>query len=234
MGTGTTGAVRHSSRRLQTSLPHRRRGHIPCCLPTPATWATATWLALFATLLLVGCSKGYGDGWDWERMRKQKRADPFGASPIFPDGKVLQTPPAGTVPADAIVDNTALTEGTRAGVVIRELPVSVDSALLARGADRFGIFCTPCHGERGAGGGTVGVNLKPYEPPVLVSPMVAGTPVGALYHIITHGGARMPAFAAQLDVRERWAVVAYLQSLQASSPSVAADSGMTGKAGDNP
>ncbi len=194
----------------------------------------ATWLLLCAALLLAGCSKGYGNGWDWERMRKQKRADPFGATPVFPDGKVLQTPPAGTVPTDAIIGNTALTEGMNEGVVVRAVPVRVDSALLADGAERFGIFCTPCHGDRGVGGGTVGVNLAPYAPPALVSPMVAGTPVGALYRVVTQGGARMPAFAAQLDVRQRWAVVAYLESLQAPPPAVGVDSADVGKVGGNP
>lgn len=207
-------------------LPHRWRGRMPHYL--------ATWMVVCSALLLAGCSKGYGDGWDWERMRKQKRADPFGASPVFPDGKVLQTPPAGTVPTDAIIGNTALTEGMSAGVVVSEVPVPVDAALLAEGAERFGIFCTPCHGEGGGGGGTVGVNLAPNQPPVLVSAVVASTPVGALYHIVTLGGARMPAFAAQLNVRQRWAVVAYLQSLQASSPAVGVDSTSDAKPQGNP
>ncbi len=211
---------------LPVSLSRPWRGRLPGHL--------ATWALVCAALLLAGCSKGYGNSWDWERMRTQKRADPFGASPVFPDGKVLQTPPAGTVPTDAIVGNTALTEGMSAGVVVSDIPLPVDSTLLAEGADRFGIFCTPCHGDRGVGGGTVGVNLKPYEPPVLVSPMVAGTPVGALYHVITDGGARMPAFAAELNVRQRWAVVAYLKSLQSSPPAAAVDSAGGGKPEVNP
>lgn len=176
-------------------------------------------ILLCAPILAAGCRMHEGGRWDWERMREQRRADLYGANATFPDGKVMQTPPEGTIPVDAVLGDAALTEGAVDGAPVREIPVPVTPALLAEGRERFGIFCSPCHGMEADGNGRVGVNMYPVRPPSLRTATVAAMPPGELYRIITMGLGRMPSFAPQLTLRDRWAVVAYLRSLpQAAAP----------------
>ena len=44
----------------------------------------------------------------------------------------------------------------------------------------------------------------------------AGMAVGHYYQVIANGFGLMPGYAAELNVEERWAVVAYLRALQLS------------------
>lgn len=155
-----------------------------------------------ALLLLIGC------GWNesrisraLERMKEQPRYDVYEESRFFPDGKVLQTPPAGTVSREHVLASM-------------ESPPPVTPALVARGASRFGIFCAVCHGAGGYGGSIVASNMVEQRPPSLHAPPVPQLPPDALYRIIRDGFGRMPSYAAELSVHDRWAVVAYVRDLQ--------------------
>ena len=100
-------------------------------------------------------------------------------------------------------------------------PQPVTPELLARGQERFGIFCVPCHDAQGLGRGSVvqkGFKLPTY----LLDPRVVGMSEGQLYKIIENGGGgMMEGMAAQIPVADRWAIVAHLRVLQ-GHPSVAA------------
>ena len=41
-------------------------------------------------------------------------------------------------------------------------------------------------------------------------------PVGHFFDAITNGWGAMPAYAAQIPVQDRWAIIAYIRALQAS------------------
>jgi mono/diheme cytochrome c family protein len=41
-------------------------------------------------------------------------------------------------------------------------------------------------------------------------------PEGKLYHVITHGQGLMSGYGANIPVRDRWAIVAYVRALQDS------------------
>jgi mono/diheme cytochrome c family protein len=43
---------------------------------------------------------------------------------------------------------------------------------------------------------------------------VSSLPPGFFFEVISRGLGRMPSYAAQLPIDQRWAVVAYLQKLQ--------------------
>jgi mono/diheme cytochrome c family protein len=94
------------------------------------------------------------------------------------------------------------------------LPLPVTPALLELGRSRFRIYCAACHGAGGYGGSIVAANLTERRPPSLRGPPVSSLPPGFVYEIIRQGIGRMPSYAAQLPVHQRWAVVAYLQQLQ--------------------
>lgn len=83
---------------------------------------------------------------------------------------------------------------------------------LARGDTLFHIFCSVCHGQAGAGNGTVGVRMGA---PSLLTDQAKGRSDGYLYSIIRYGRGLMPRYGDKLyDRADRWAVVNYLRRLQ--------------------
>jgi mono/diheme cytochrome c family protein len=149
-------------------------------------------MALIA-LVAGACGKPLGSGWDWNRMRTMRRAESYGASGFFPDGKAMQLAPAGTVAWAA--DSSA---------------AAVDTA---RGHTRFTIYCAVCHGERGDGTSLVASNMDPPRPPSLLTAAIRSLPTEELDAIITNGYGSMPAFGDALDRSDRRSVMAYLSTL---------------------
>jgi mono/diheme cytochrome c family protein len=137
---------------------------------------------------------------DFERMRQQQRADAYEASTFFSDGKVMRTPPAGTVAHDG--QETS--------------PPAPTPAVLAAGRHHFEIHCAVCHGADGSGRSLMAENMYGSRPPSLLTPAVASQPAGALFELISAGKNRMPSFAWVLPPADRWAVVAYLRTLHPS------------------
>jgi mono/diheme cytochrome c family protein len=166
--------------------------------------------------LLAGCLSQSATDRALERMNEQPRYDVYEASRFFRNGMTMQVPPAGTVARDAVLDRGLATGRSASGAYLTTLPLPVTPELLQLGRTRFRIFCGACHGVGGYGGSLVAANLAERRPPSLRSPAVRGLPAGFLYEVIARGLGRMPSYAAQLPVEQRWAVVAYLKQLQRS------------------
>ena len=153
---------------------------------------------------------------DFERMIDQRNYRPYTEAPRFPDDRSMRPPPEGTVDRGRIVGRPALTDGVVAGHYVTASPVPVDGALLARGRDRFDVFCAACHGLRGDGSSEVARHMELRRPPSLVTDAVRAFPRGRVFQVISLGYGLMPSYAAELPVGDRWATVAYLGALQLS------------------
>jgi mono/diheme cytochrome c family protein len=105
--------------------------------------------------------------------------------------------------------------------------VKVTEALMARGQQRFNIYCSVCHGLDGQGHGPVNeraLELQAMDPPGakwtqvadLTSDTVKARPVGHIYNTINVGIRSMPSYGAQVPPEDRWAIVAYVRALQQS------------------
>jgi len=175
--------------------------------------------AFTAVLLLAACSSQQTfvepEG-GWQRMMEQPRYTPFGESRFFADGRVMQAPPAGTVSRDAPTAGPDVTRGYTDQGYVDRIPVPVDTALLARGRDRFEVFCAPCHGMRGDAQSVVGNNMPLVPPRNLLLPQIRAYPPGRIFRVTTEGFGLMAPYDVQLTVRDRWAVVAYVRALQLS------------------
>ena len=87
--------------------------------------------------------------------------------------------------------------------------------VMARGKERYEIFCTPCHGALGAGDGmVVRRGLKP--PPSIHIDRLRETQVGYTFDVITNGYGVMYSYASRIPTRDRWAIAAYVKALQLS------------------
>lgn len=179
-------------------------------------------LALIAALALAplaGCSREHGAvAPSFERMLVQPRYEPYGASPFFPDGRAMRIPPSGTISRERLADSALTPAVGSDGTPATSIPLGVSDELLATGQSRYGVYCAVCHGVLGDGNSVVGHNMVECPPPSLLSAAVRALPPGTLYEVITHGFGRMPPYAGELPVAQRWAVVAYVQRLQASAP----------------
>lgn len=94
-------------------------------------------------------------------------------------------------------------------------PLPVTQDLLERGAERYNIFCSVCHGYLGDGNGMV-VQRGFRRPPSYHIDRLRQAPHGYFYDVITNGFGAMPDYAAQIPARDRWAIVAYIRALQLS------------------
>jgi mono/diheme cytochrome c family protein len=102
-----------------------------------------------------------------------------------------------------------------AGGLATALPMALTRELVARGRERFGIFCTPCHDATGGGAGMV-VRRGYRAPPSLHIDRLRDAPVGHFYDVMTRGLGAMPDYAQQIPPADRWAIAAYVKALQLS------------------
>jgi len=187
---------------------------------------TAKAMLLMATLLALAACDGIQPVVDraLQRMRSQPRAGAYGASPVFPDGKVMQPPPAGTIAREDGPDSAGSAGRDAAGAYVARGPLPETPALLARGRSRFRILCAACHGSGGFGGSVVAENWwPPPRPPSLRTGPAAALPAGQVYQVVTSGFGRMPPYAPDLSASDRWAVVAYALALRGRPPADSAE-----------
>jgi mono/diheme cytochrome c family protein len=145
------------------------------------------------------------------RMTEQPRYDPYEGSAFFADGRSMRPLPPGTVSREAPEWDTLLVTDS---VADRMVAAASAPDRVTRGTSRFGIYCAVCHGQRADGESVVAHNMVGRRPGSLLTPPVAALTTAQLYGVVTRGLGRMPSYAADLSVADRWAVIAYLRVLQ--------------------
>lgn len=160
---------------------------------------------------------------DFERMRVQQRYEPYGASGVFANHESMQQPPAGTLTRESGQDTGVIGSGLNAGRDVAAVPIAVTPERLALGQAKFIVYCAVCHGAGAFGGSIVAENMGPrMRAPSLRSAAMIAQTAGYLFNVATHGKGRMPPYAAQLTIDERWAVVAYVKAMQHAPVATAA------------
>lgn len=168
---------------------------------------------LLCTLSAPGCRQDMAD---------QPRYDPLEPSAFFSDGQSARPLVPGTVARGQLVDEASLSAAKAGDVFVDTFPVPVTSEVLSRGQERYNIFCAPCHSHMGDGDGMI-VRRGFRRPPSFHIDRLREAPVGYFFDIITNGFGAMPDYAAQIPVRDRWAIIAYTRALQLSQHATLAD-----------
>jgi hypothetical protein len=148
-------------------------------------------------------------------MHDQPRYEPLQESDFFGDQRSARPLVEGTVARGHLDDDEQLYTGMVDGDPAPTFPFEVTAEVLARGRERFEIFCTPCHGRTGWGDGMV-VRRGFKRPPSFHEERLRNEPPGYFFGVITQGFGAMSSYAAQVPVRDRWAIIAYLRALQLS------------------
>lgn len=99
-------------------------------------------------------------------------------------------------------------------------PEIFNDAFLKRGEQRYNINCAICHGTSGNGKGVTSkygiLTAFNFQQPGSLDPANAAAfrADGAIFDVITHGKGLMGSYGGNITVRDRWAIVAYIRTLQ--------------------
>lgn len=174
-------------------------------------------LGLASALAVVGC---HTDMWVQPKIH-----EPFQESKFYADGMASRPLVKGTIARGHLRLDDAFFTGFKDGKLITEFPLKVDEELIRRGKDRFETYCTPCHGQLGDGKGMIAQRGFTLRRPVgnYHTERLRKMPVGHFYDVITNGYGAMYNYASRIEPRDRWAVVAYIRTLQLSQGATEAD-----------
>ncbi len=157
-----------------------------------------------------------------QEMYDQTRYKPLGESGFFADRRASRALPEGTVARGWLRDDRRLYEGKQGCDLLAVLPMPLTRELLARGRERFNIYCSPCHDRTGGGRGMV-VRRGYQPPPSFHIERLRDAPVGHFFDVMTNGLGAMPDYASQIEVSDRWAIAAYVKALQLSQNAPVSD-----------
>jgi len=155
-------------------------------------------------------------------MHDQPKYRPLRGSDIFADKRSARPFVPGTVARGTLREDTVLYTGKIGNDFVTEIPVAVTAELLARGQTQFQVFCSPCHGRTGRGDGMI-VQRGFKKPSSYHVDRLRQMPIGYFYDVITNGFAAMSDYSAQVPPPDRWAIAAYVRTLQYSQYAPAAD-----------
>lgn len=165
-------------------------------------------------------------------MWVQPRERPLQTSDFFRDGTSARPLPEGAIARGHLKTDTAYFTGRDdSGKYITEIPVGkamaalkIDDSkeFLLRGQEMFNAFCSPCHGRVGDGQGMIakrGLDLV-RQPANYHSEKLRKMPIGHFFDVATNGFGIMYPYKSRISVEDRWAIVAYIRTLQASQMNV--------------
>ena len=195
-------------------------------------------LAILSALLLASMLVSAGCRYD---MQDQPRYKVYKQSDFFPDNRASRDLVAGTVARGQLHDDKAFYTGkidnpnpnaqvqtttdASGNTLVASFPNDIDyfpvpltEELINRGQNRFNIYCIVCHGPTGNGDGMVVRRGFP-KPPTYHDDRLRNAPVGHFFDVMTNGWGKMNSYAAQVPPADRWAIAAYIRTLQtAQSP----------------
>jgi mono/diheme cytochrome c family protein len=156
--------------------------------------------------VLLGCRQD---------MHVQPKYVPEDPSTFFADGRSERQPVEGTVARGELRTDELLYTGRVNGTVVDVFPFPITAADLARGRERYNIYCSPCHDYTGSGNGMIVQRGFP-SPPSFHLDRLRQAPAGHFFEVITNGVGRMYSYAARVAPEDRWRIAAYIRALQLS------------------
>jgi mono/diheme cytochrome c family protein len=178
-------------------------------------------IACALMLLTGGCWK--------ENMGSQPKVKPEQESVFFADGSTARPLPLGVIPRGGLRLDSLLYYGFVNGKPSETFPTHYPTPqdgpfplrgpalrrVLEQGQAQFTIYCAMCHGDAGDGRGIV-VHRGMVPPPSYHLDRLRQAPVGHFFDVITNGYGAMYSYGDRISPADRWAIVAYIRTLQMS------------------
>ncbi len=157
-------------------------------------------------------------------MHDQPRMKTYAMSDFYADLRSARPPVDGTVARGQLHEDTYFYTGKIGANPGDYMPFPVTEDVVARGRERFNIYCAPCHSRVGDGNGMI-VKRGYKQPPTYHQDRLRKAPLGYFFDVMTNGFGAMPDYAAQIPPRDRWCIVAYIRALQLSQNATQAEVG---------
>lgn len=147
---------------------------------------------------------------------------PQRGSSMFADGRSVRPQAEHTVARGQLYESDYFYTGLMNGKEADMMPFPVTMQVLARGQERFNVYCSPCHSRVGNGAGMI--VQRGYKPAGnLHDAKRMGQPLSHYFYVMTNGYGAMPDYKAQVAPEDRWAIAAYIRALQLSQAATTAD-----------
>jgi mono/diheme cytochrome c family protein len=162
--------------------------------------------AAVSMLVLAGCRQD---------MQDEPKFFPQRGTTFYPDGRSVRPQVANTVARNQGDQDSYFYTGLVSGKEGDGLPIELTADTMARGQERYNIYCTPCHSRVGNGDGMI--VQRGYRPAGdFHTERLRNAPLGHFFAVMTNGYGAMPDYAAQITPQDRWAIAAYIRALQLS------------------
>jgi mono/diheme cytochrome c family protein len=172
-------------------------------------------LKLFQKLMMLTSVAIFAIAGCRQQMADQPHQRPLEPSTFFDDGMASRPVEPGTVARAGREQNGPRFNSKVDGKLVDTFPFEVTMQVLARGQERYEIFCSPCHDRLGTGQGMI--VRRGFTPArSFHDPRLRDAPAGHFFEVMTQGFGQMPSYANQLSEHDRWAVIAYIRALQFS------------------
>ncbi len=147
---------------------------------------------------------------DMDRMPKYH---PQAESAFFADGRTDRLPVEGTVARGTYYEDEYLATGKVGEGFGKGFPIEVTNDAMARGEERFNIYCAVCHGASGDGD-SITKKYGMLTVASLVDQRLVDYTDGQIYDVVKNGKNTMLGYGDRLSVEDRWNVVLYVRALQ--------------------
>jgi mono/diheme cytochrome c family protein len=148
-------------------------------------------------------------------MHDQPKERTFRSTSFYKDHRSERPQVAGTVARGELDLDDHFYRGKVDGKPAETFPMPITAAILARGRERYEIYCTPCHGKVGDGDGMI-VARGMRRPPSYHIERLQNSPPGYFFDVITNGFGAMYDYSDRIKPADRWAIIAYVRALQQS------------------
>ncbi|RNC88445.1 MAG: cytochrome c [Winogradskyella sp.] len=172
-------------------------------------------VVLVMLLSIVSCNKKSRRNYQYmPNMYQSVGYEAYQESDAFKNGKEGQLPVEGTIPRGyTLYEIEDTNDGYEYAKANLESPLDTTTVDYDRGKELYDIYCTICHGNKGAGNGYLGEGNRELILPG--SYAVKELTAGSIYHVIYYGKNSMGSYANFMSEEERWQVVAYVEKLKA-------------------
>jgi len=143
--------------------------------------------------------------------------DAYTANPNFADSQTSRPPVAGAIAIGHELPDH-LVEGDTNAYKTYTTSLRFTDAQLDEGKRLFNIYCGICHGTNLDGQGPLYASGKFAAMPAnFKDGKYLHMPVGQMYAAVKYGKNMMGSYASQLDVKQRWMVIAYIKKVQSDN-----------------
>lgn len=150
-------------------------------------------------------------------MTYSRAYDAYTENPNFADSQSSRLPVPGTIARGHQLPDH-LVEGDTVAYRTMSTDLRFTADQVKEGGRIYNIYCGICHGTKLDGQGPLYTSEKFLAAPAnLMAANYINMPMGQMYAAIKYGKNMMGSYASQLDIKQRWMVIAYIKQKQSEN-----------------